>query len=145
VQVSHSNYDTHNENFIFHIEQVGEFDRPFATLVGDLADRGMLDSTLIVVLSEFGRTPGINHLYGRDHWSRAWSIAMAGCGVQRGSVFGKTNDNGTEVIDGEVDHGHLFHTYLRALGVDSSGSFDIDGRQLPLADPAAHAIEQVLV
>ena len=60
VQVTHSNYDTHNENFNFHIEQLGEFDRAFACLVNDLAERGMLDSTLIVVLSEFGRTPGIN-------------------------------------------------------------------------------------
>ena len=57
VQVSHSNYDTHNENFNFHIEQLGEFDQSFAAFVADLADRGMLDSTLIVVLSEFGRTP----------------------------------------------------------------------------------------
>ena len=61
VQVTHSNYDTHNENFDFHIEQLGEFDRSFASFVADLADRGMLDSTLIVVLSEFGRTPNINH------------------------------------------------------------------------------------
>src|SRR6185503_12604392 len=53
VQVSHSNYDTHFENFDFHIEQLGEFDRPFAAFVADLADRGMLASTLIVVLSEF--------------------------------------------------------------------------------------------
>ncbi len=74
VQVSHSNYDTHNENFNFHIEQLGEFDRSFAAFVADLADRGMLESTLIVVLSEFGRTPNINYLYGRDHWSHAWTV-----------------------------------------------------------------------
>ncbi len=80
VQVWHSNYDTHNENFNFHIEQLGEFDRPFAAFVADLADRGMLDSTLIVVLSEFGRTPNVNYLYGRDHWSHAWTVAMAGAG-----------------------------------------------------------------
>ena len=60
VQVNHSNYDTHYENFDFHIEQLGEFDRPFATLVADLADRGLLESTLICVMSEFGRTPKIN-------------------------------------------------------------------------------------
>ena len=78
VQVSHSNYDTHNENFNFHIEQLGEFDRSFAAFVADLADRGMLESTLIVVLSEFGRTPNINYLYGRDHWSHAWTVVMAG-------------------------------------------------------------------
>ena len=84
VQVSHSNYDTHNENFNFHIEQLGEFDRSFAVFVEDLAARGMLESTLIVVLSEFGRTPNINLYYGRDHWSHAWTVVMAGARVHRG-------------------------------------------------------------
>jgi len=144
VQVSHSNYDTHNENFDFHLEQVGEFDGPFATLIQDLAERGMLESTLVVVLSEFGRTPNINLYYGRDHWSHAWSVVMGGCGIQPGAVIGKTNDNGTEVIDRQVDHGALFHTYLRAVGVDPTGNFNLAGREVPIADPAAHAIEELL-
>lgn len=137
VQVSHSNYDTHNENFNFHLEQLDEFDFAFSTFVADLADRGMLDTTLIVVLSEFGRTPRINERYGRDHWGTAWSVALGGCGVQRGSAYGATNENGTKVVDGEVDHGSLFHTYLSAVGLDSSGSFNIDGRDMPLADPSS--------
>ncbi len=144
VQVSHSNYDTHNENFDFHIEQLGEFDRAFSTFVADLADRGMLESTLVVVLSEFGRTPNVNLYYGRDHWSRAWSICTAGCRMPRGAVFGATNANGTEVTDRQVDHGNLFHTYLQAVGVDSTGSFDIDGREMPIADPASNPIEGLL-
>src|SRR5262249_53376192 len=74
VKVSPSNSDTHHENFDFHIEQLGEFDRTFATLLDDLDQRGMLDSTLVVVMSEFGRTPKINRNMGRDHWSKAWSI-----------------------------------------------------------------------
>jgi len=144
VQVTHSNYDTHNENFNFHLEQLGEFDGPFATLVADLADRGMLESTLVVVLSEFGRTPNINQNYGRDHWGTAWSICLGGAGIQRGAVIGKTNGSGTKVEDREVDHGHLFHTYLRAVGVDSKGHFDIDGRPMPIADPAYDAIDELL-
>jgi hypothetical protein len=144
VQVTHTNYDTHNENFTFHLEQLGEFDRPFATLVGDLADRGLLEHTLIVVLSEFGRTPNINHLYGRDHWGTAWSVLVGGHGIQKGAIIGKTNANGTEVVDRKVDHGHLFHTYLSALGVDTSGSFNIDGRDLPIADPAYQPIRELL-
>src|SRR5215207_4246974 len=115
VQVNHSNYDTHFENFDFHIEQLGEFDRPFATLVGDLADRGLLQDTLICVMSEFGRTPRINRNYGRDHWGTAWSVCVGGAGIQPGAVIGKTNANGTAVTDREVDHRHLFHTYLRAV------------------------------
>jgi hypothetical protein len=144
VQVSHSNYDTHNENFNFHIEQLGEFDRSFAAFVADLADRGMLDSTLIVVLSEFGRTPSINYLYGRDHWSHAWTVVMAGARVRRGIAYGKTNAKGTEVVDGQVDHANLFHTYLQAVGVDSTDSFDVEGRDLPIADPASKFIKPIL-
>src|SRR3954447_451848 len=64
VQVTHSNYDTHNENFASHLEQVGEFDQGFAALLDDLAQRGRLERTLVIVMSEFGRTPQINHLYG---------------------------------------------------------------------------------
>lgn len=144
VQVAHSNYDTHNENFDFHIEQLGEFDQSFSALVEDLAQRGMLQDTLVVVMSEFGRTPHINQYYGRDHWSRAWSVVLGGAGIVPGAVHGKTNDTGTEVVDGQVDHRHLFHTYLQALGLKSSGSFDIGGRKMPMADPAAYPIKELL-
>jgi uncharacterized protein (DUF1501 family) len=144
VQVSHSNYDTHHENFDFHIEQLGEFDRPFATLLDDLNDRGLLSSTLVVVMSEFGRTPTINRNYGRDHWSRAWSVALAGCGIKGGSVSGKTNADGTAVADRQVNGGHLFHTYLRALGFDSKKNFYIDQRPIPIADPKAGPVTEVL-
>ena len=145
VQLSHSNYDTHNENFNFHIEQLGEFDRSFACFVEDIAARGMLDSTLIVVLSEFGRTPNINQYFGRDHWSRGWSICLGGCRIPRGAVYGKTNADGTAVEEGQVDHGELFHTYLEAVGVDSTGTFVIDGRPMPIADPAVSAVSALLV
>lgn len=145
VQVSHSNYDTHNENFNFHLEQVGEFDRSFAALVNDLADRGMLESTLIVVMSEFGRTPRINARYGRDHWGTAWSVVLGGGRIHPGAVYGKTNKNGTAVSDKEVDHGHLFHTYLQAVGLDSTDSFNVGGRKLPMADPSTAGIDELLV
>lgn len=144
VKVSHSNYDTHHENFDFHIEQLGEFDRPFAALLDDLSERGMLESTLVVVMSEMGRTPRINDRYGRDHWSKAWSVAMAGAGIKGGVVVGKTNATGTAVADREVYSGHLFHTYLRAVGLDSTKNFYPNERPVPVADPKAAAIEEVL-
>jgi hypothetical protein len=144
VQVTHSNYDTHNENFDFHLEQVGEFDVAFASLIEDLALRGRLDHTLVIVMSEFGRTPQINYLYGRDHWGTAWSVALAGGGIQRGIVVGKTNDRGTEVVDREVGAGHLFHTYLRASGLDPLDSFEANGRAIQIADPTASAISELL-
>mgnify|MGYP002629497090 CR=1 FL=1 len=144
VQVTHSNYDTHNENFNFHFEQLGEFDNPFATLINDLVERGLYDSTLVVVLSEFGRTPKINARYGRDHWGNAWSVCLGGAGIHRGAVVGATNKNGTAVSEREVDAGHLFHTYLEALGIKSSQRLDIGGRKFPIADPALEPISELL-
>jgi len=144
VQVSHSNWDTHHENFDFHIEQVGDFDRTFASLIEDLEDRGLLSSTLIVVMAEFGRTPKINNNYGRDHWSRAWSVALGGCGIKGGAVVGKTNANGTAVTDREVHGGHLFHTYFKALGLNPTKNYYVDQRPIPMADPKASAIEEIL-
>jgi uncharacterized protein (DUF1501 family) len=144
VQVSHSNYDTHNENFNFHLEQLGEFDQSFAALVSDLVERGLWESTLLVVLSEFGRTPNINVYAGRDHWSAAWSVVLGGAKIQRGAVIGKTNDKGTAVADRQVDHANLFHTYLQAVGLDSTVPFNIGGRPVPMADPASSAIDELL-
>jgi hypothetical protein len=144
VQVSHSNYDTHSENFNFHIEQLGEFDRPFATFLADLSERGLLQHTLVIVMSEFGRTPNINHLIGRDHWSKAWSVAVAGAGIKGGAVHGQTNAEGTEVIDGQVNGGHLFHTYYRAVGIDSTKDFYDGDRPVHKADPATGPITEIL-
>ena len=144
MQVEHSNYDTHNENFEFHFEQLGEFDRPFATLVNDLAERGLMESTLIVVLSEFGRTPKINPRYGRDHWGTAWSVCLGGAGIVKGAAYGKTNATGTAVTDDQVDAGHLFHTYLQAMGMNSRKTFKIGGQKLPVADPAFEPIKEIL-
>jgi uncharacterized protein (DUF1501 family) len=144
VRVTHSNYDTHCENFNFHFEQVGEFDGPFATLVTDLAERGLLEHTLIVVLSEFGRTPTINANYGRDHWGTAWSVCLGGAGIHRGAVIGETNENGTAVKSRQVDGGHLFHTYLSALGLKSTGHFTVAGQKMPMADPAFEPIDELL-
>jgi uncharacterized protein (DUF1501 family) len=144
VKVTHTNYDTHHENFDFHIEQLGEFDRPFATLLDDLADRGLLESTLVIVMSEFGRTPRINHLYGRDHWSKAWSVCLGGCGIKGEGLVGRTNANGTAVTDREVNAGHLFHTYFRALGLDPKKNHYPNDRPIPMADPKADAIKELL-
>jgi hypothetical protein len=144
VKVTHTNYDTHHENFDFHIEQLGEFDRPFAALLEDLDARGMLSTTLVIVMSEFGRTPNINRNYGRDHWSRAWSVAAAGCGIKGGAVVGKTNANGTAVTDRMVHGGHLFHTWFRALGLNPNKNWYIDQRPIPMGDPKASAIKEVL-
>jgi hypothetical protein len=144
VEVRHDGWDFHHNNFEFHIHYVADFDRPFSIFLSDLAERGLLERTLVVVMTEFGRTPKINPGYGRDHWPNSWSVALAGCGIHRGAVIGKTNDSGTEVVDRQVDHRHLFHTYLRAVGVDSAGEFNIGGRSFPIADTATGPIEELL-
>jgi hypothetical protein len=144
VKVTHSNYDTHYENFEYHIEQLGEFDRTYATLLDDLQQRGMLESTLVIVMSEFGRTPTINRNYGRDHWGTAWSVALAGCGIQGGSVVGKTNAGGTAVTDRMVHGGHLFHTYFKALGLNPNRNYYVNQQPIPMADPKAEAIKEIL-
>jgi hypothetical protein len=144
VEIQHGGWDFHHNNFEFHLHYVADFDRPFANFMEDLAQRGHLERTLVIVMTEFGRTPRINTGYGRDHYSRAWSIALGGCGIQHGAVIGKTDAKGAEVTDRQVDHRHLFHTYLQAIGIDSSGDFDIAGRKFPVADPAAGPIRELL-
>ncbi|MDA0283363.1 MAG: DUF1501 domain-containing protein, partial [Planctomycetota bacterium] len=105
VKVTHNNYDSHMENFNFHLEQLGEFDKPFATLMQDLDDSGALDHTLVMLVTEFGRTPVIQPDNGRDHWQDSWSVVVGGCGIQTGGVLGATNDNGTEIVDRPVHVG----------------------------------------
>jgi hypothetical protein len=71
-------------------------------------------------------------------------VALGGCGIQPGAVIGKTNANGTAVTDREVDHGHLFHTYLQAVGLDSTAKFIVAGKEMPMADPARSPIKELL-
>lgn len=144
VRVTHFDWDAHQDNFYWHQVRCAEFDRTVIALLDDLEERGMLEHTLVVISGEMGRTPAINNLGGRDHWGRAWSVAMAGCGVKPGIVFGSTNELGTEVKDQPVKLGDLFHTYLQALGIDSRGMYEIGGQSNPIADPAARPIEAIL-
>jgi uncharacterized protein (DUF1501 family) len=144
VKVTHFDWDAHQDNFYWHQIRCAEFDRTLVTLLDDLSEKGMLENTLVVITGEMGRTPQINNLGGRDHWGRAWSMVMAGCGVKPGLVYGSTNELGTEVKDNPVKLGDLFHTYLRALGIDSSLDYNIDGQTNPIADPAAKPIDLLL-
>ena len=83
-------------------------------------------------------------LAGGAGLATACDLVLAGAGVQRGAVIGKTNGNGTAVVDRQVDHANLFHTYLRAVGLDPTDSFDVGGRLMPMADPASKAIAELL-
>ncbi len=145
VKVNSYGWDTHGDNFNGHLSLMPKFDQAFATIVEDLADRGMLANVLVIAMSEFGRTPLINGHIGRDHWPEAWSIAMAGCGLKKGIVVGETNDKGTFVKTEEYDIGHIFHTWFKALGIDPAKvEYDNAGQPLPIAHDDMHAIKELL-
>jgi hypothetical protein len=144
VKVTHNNYDSHMENFNFHLEQLGEFDKPFATLFEDLDERGMLDNTLVVLITEFGRTPAIQPDLGRDHWPPNWSVVLGGCGIQVGGVLGATNANGTEIADRPVHVAEMFHTYMQAVGLDPTATHDIGGNKIPVGAPERGAVKELL-
>jgi uncharacterized protein (DUF1501 family) len=145
VKVNSYGWDSHGDNFNAHASLVPRFDQAFASMIEDLADRGLLDNVLVIAMSEFGRTPRVNGHVGRDHWPEAWSLVMAGCGLKRGVVVGQTNDRGTYVTTEELDIGHLFHTWFRALGIDPTTThYDNHGQPLPIAHEECHAVDEVL-
>jgi uncharacterized protein (DUF1501 family) len=146
VKVNSYHWDSHGDNFNACESLIPQFDQPFAALLEDLHDRGLLDRVLVIAMSEFGRTPRINSHVGRDHWPEAWSVAMAGAGLRRGHVVGKTNQLGTFVDGDEVDIGHLFHTWFRALDVPANKmEYNNNGQPLPVANEACGPIEELLV
>jgi hypothetical protein len=145
VKVTHNNYDSHMENFNFHLEQLGEFDQPFATLMQDLDESGALDHTLVMLVTEFGRTPVIQPDNGRDHWQDSWSVVLGGCGIQTGGVLGATNDNGTEISDRPVHVGEMFHTYMRAVGLDPTATHQVGGNKVPIGAPERAAVKELLI
>lgn len=97
VEVSLGGWDTHQSNFVRVPERADLLDQALGTLLGDLEDRGILDETMVVLASEFGRTPNINQNAGRDHYPKAFSGLIAGGGIQGGQVYGSTDKNGEEV------------------------------------------------
>ena len=132
VEVTLNGWDTHDDN---HARQ---FDKPAARLIADLKERGMLDSTLVVWMGEFGRTPRINGRGGRDHYPKAFSAWLAGCGVLGGQVIGATDKRGVEVIDQPVSPQDLFQSIYHALEIDPSyENTTSTGRPVKLVDGGA--------
>jgi uncharacterized protein (DUF1501 family) len=145
VKVNSYGWDTHGDNFNGHASLVPKFDRAFAAIIEDLAVSGLLEHTLVIAMSEFGRTPRVNGHIGRDHWPEAWSVAMAGTGLKPGAVVGATNEKGTFVKDNGQDIGALFHTWFSALGIDADKvEYDNRGQPLPVAHEEMIPIKEVL-
>jgi hypothetical protein len=111
-------WDTHVTNFDLVKPLAAELDAGWGTLLKELAERGLLESTTVLWMGEFGRTPQINPQGGRDHYPAAWSCVLAGGGIRGGQAYGRTSDDGTEVVEGKTDVGNVLATLCRALGVD---------------------------
>jgi hypothetical protein len=144
VKVSRAWWDSHGQNFETHLELATELDHVMSTLLDDLSERGLLDHTLVITLSEFGRTPQINASLGRDHFASAWSVTLSGCGIKHGSVYGKSDEDGHKVIEGKVGAAQLFATIFQALGIDHQKNYHVGARPLPLTDPGTQPIREVL-
>ncbi len=93
-------------------------DQALSALMEDLAQRGLLESTLVIAMGEFGRTPHVNPRAGRDHWPHCWSMVLGGGGIQGGQVIGASDDRGARVAERMVTIGDLFATIYKALGID---------------------------
>lgn len=144
VKVSRAWWDSHGQNFETHLELVTELDNVLSALLDDLQQRGLLDHTLVVTLSEFGRTPNINASLGRDHFANAWSASLSGCGVRRGSFYGKSDDDGHTVVEGKMGAGELFATIFQALGIDHQKAYQLGARPVPLTNPGTQPIRDLL-
>jgi len=144
VKVSRAWWDSHGQNFETHLELVTELDHVMSALVDDLKARGLLDHTLIVTLSEFGRTPVINASLGRDHFASAWSVSLTGCGIRGGTVYGASDEDGQTVKDGKVGASEVFATIFQALGLDHQKQYQVGSRPVPLTDMGTKPIKEVL-
>lgn len=145
VKIRHHWWDTHAEHFERHAGLVRQLDVALSTLLQDLHDRGLLEETLVVVASEFGRSPEINRFGGRDHWTRAWSVALAGAGVSGGVVVGRTSEDGRGVVEQEVTPADLHRTCLHTLGIHGDQARYDGGRAIPLAEPSARVVGELVV
>jgi hypothetical protein len=117
VEVNLGGWDTHDDNFDRIEDRANILDQGLAALLPDLESRGLLEETLVVVASEFGRTPKINQNNGRDHYPKAFSTMLAGGGIRGGQVYGATNPSGAEVIAGKLQITDFNATIAYGLGM----------------------------
>lgn len=118
IEVEYGGFDWHNDNFSQMEEKIPVLDQALSALIEDLTARGLIDSTLIVVATEFGRTPKVvEHNLGRDHFPKAFSCLMAGGGIKGGQVYGKTDETASNVIEHKVGAADFNASIAFALGI----------------------------
>ena len=118
VQVNRGGFDTHGNNFPAMANHGEVMDPALASLIEDLSETGMLEKTMVIMLSEFGRTPRINDNAGRDHWASVFSCFMAGGGIQGGQVIGSSDEDGAMPKDRPVQVADIHATLCHAMGID---------------------------
>ena len=137
-------WDTHTNNFkTLKTTRLPNLDRAVSTLLDDLFERGLLETTLVAVITEFGRTPKINKTAGRDHWSDVFSIMMAGGGLNSGQVIGTSNSRGEVPQDRPVHINDVLATIYHQLGMSTDTIHYDHGRPVPVlyqGDPIAELI-----
>lgn len=129
VTVTFGAWDTHAYHYRSIEPQMPDFDRAFAGLITDLDQRGLLDSTLVLVNSEFGRTPKINAGGGRDHWPRVYSVVMAGGGVKRGQAYGGSDGLAGEPVRTPLSVEDHAHTVYHLLGINARKDLNSPGNR----------------
>ena len=135
VEVVSGGWDTHQDNFERHRDLTGQIDQPMARLISELKERGLLDNTLVIWMGEFGRTPRVNARGGRDHYPKAFNVALAGGGIRGGQVIGATNASGTQVSDQPVEVNDLFRSVYHSLAIDpDEENMSLVGRPIKLVD-----------
>ncbi|MFK7818520.1 MAG: DUF1501 domain-containing protein [Planctomycetaceae bacterium] len=138
-------WDTHQDNFEAVKGLSGVLDPAFGTLMTDLKDRGLLDTTTVVWMGEFGRTPNINDNGGRDHWPGSWTTVVGGGGIKGGQVYGATEKDGVKVAKDPVSVPNFMATVCNALGLDHTDTnISNVGRPIPLSDHDSEPIEELL-
>ncbi len=125
VSLDFGGWDTHRDNFgRLKNDKLPKLDQGLAALLEELADRGLLAKTALMMTGEFGRTPRVNRTAGRDHWARAMSIVLAGGGIKGGRVIGKTNEKGEEPVELPVKPEDVAASYYHALDIDAHKEYN---------------------
>ena len=113
-----NSWDTHSDNDKGHRDKLTPpLDRSVSALIDDLVERGLYESTVVIVMGEFGRTPHVNPNLGRDHWPICWSMAIGGGGLKTGQVVGKSDERGAQCVERQVSLGDIFATVYKAMGI----------------------------
>jgi hypothetical protein len=139
-----NSWDTHAANFVWLRGALPSLDATASALLADLDDRGLLDETLVVLMSDMGRTPQVNPSAGRDHWTYCYTVLFAGAGIRGGTVCGASDAHAAYVKDRPVSTGDICATIYRCLGIDPDMPvYDRGGRPVAVAH-GGRPIQEIL-